>query len=284
MSQTLKELPNPSREYLRALGTLMRKPGRDVKIPALECGVSAVTAKPENLSAYRTLCGFSETDALPITYPHVLAASLHIRLMTGADFPLPLLGLVHLRNRITQTRALKIDETFEVRVHTGEARQTDRGLEFDLMTRYTDAQGQEVWLGETTILFRNQPAGGGSRKPPPVPETQIAGYTTLNAPEDIGRRYGRVAGDLNPIHLSAASAKLFGFPRAIAHGMWSLARCAALIEPHLPASPRELSVQFKQPLFLPGRAALKYFVRGKGMEFSLLGASGGKVHLTGSMS
>ena len=46
-------------------------------------------------------------------------------------------------------------------------------------------------------------------------------------PGDLGRRYAAVSGDRNPIHLYALTAKAFGFPRQIAHGMWSKARCLA---------------------------------------------------------
>jgi hypothetical protein len=282
MSEALKELPNANREYMGVLSTLRRKAAKDLTIPPLEVSVTGVKAQAANLAAYRTVCGFAEGDFLPITYPHVLAAALHIRLMTGRQFPLPMLGLVHLRNKITQTRGLRVDETFNVRVHTGAARQTLKGLEFDFFTRYSDAGGKEVWTGETTILYRNVPAGsGGGKKPPPAPDSRIAEYVELNAPADIGRRYGRIAGDLNPIHLYALTAKLFGFPRAIAHGMWSLARCASTIETRLPQTPRELTVQFKQPLFLPSRGTVRYVAQAAGFEYSLLGASGGKVHLTG---
>ena len=59
--------------------------------------------------------------------------------------------------------------------------------------------------------------------------------------------------DYNPIHLYGFTAKLFGFPRAIAHGLWSAARCLALLQDKLPTPPVAYSVQFKQPLLLPGR-------------------------------
>ncbi len=281
MSLTLKELPSPGAEYLKALRTLTRKPKGEIKIPALECRIADIGADVAQLKAYREVCGFSSEAGLPITYPHVRIAALHMHLLTQPEFPLPLLGLVHLRNRITQTRQLTADERFDVRVHTGEGRQTDKGLEFDIWAHYTDAKAQEVWTGETTVLFRNRSTGGGAKRPPAPADSRISDYATINAPADLGRRYGRIAGDMNPIHLYAATAKLFGFPRAIAHGMWSLARCAALTEPKLAQPPRELSVQFKQPLLLPGRAALKYIQNGAGFEYSLLGASGGKVHLSG---
>ena len=73
-------------------------------------------------------------------------------------------------------------------------------------------------------------------------------------PGDIGRRYGGVSGDLNPIHLHPLSARLFGFPRAIAHGMWTKARAVAAMEAKLPEA-FAVDVGFRKPLLLPGKAA-----------------------------
>lgn len=89
---------------------------------------------------------------------------------------------------------------------------------------------------------------------------------------------------MNPIHLSPLSARLFGYPRAIAHGMWSLARCAALLEPQLAGSPTRLDAAFKQPLFLPGRIALKHQAGAQGIDFSLLSRNADKVHLVGLLA
>jgi acyl dehydratase len=88
---------------------------------------------------------------------------------------------------------------------------------------------------------------------------------------------------MNPIHLYPLTAKLFGFERHIAHGMWSLARCAAMLQPRLRRDPQELSAQFRQPLFLPARAALKHVRAGDGVEFTLLGRDSGKVHVNGAL-
>ncbi len=69
---------------------------------------------------------------------------------------------------------------------------------------------------------------------------------------DLGRRYGSVSGDRNPIHMHALSARLFGFPQAIAHGMWTKARCLAALEARLPDA-YTVAVSFKRPILLPGR-------------------------------
>jgi hypothetical protein len=46
---------------------------------------------------------------------------------------------------------------------------------------------------------------------------------------NLGRRYGAVSGDRNPIHLYPVTAKAFGFPTNIAHGMWTKARSLAAL-------------------------------------------------------
>ena len=40
-----------------------------------------------------------------------------------------------------------------------------------------------------------------------------------------------MSGDVNPIHLHALTARAMGFPRAIAHGMWTYARTLAPLGP-----------------------------------------------------
>ncbi|MDI7027729.1 hypothetical protein QMO31_32275, partial [Pseudomonas aeruginosa] len=52
----------------------------------------------------RQVCGFRDDGLLPPTYPHILAFPLQMALLTDKRFPFPLLGLVHLENRIDVLR------------------------------------------------------------------------------------------------------------------------------------------------------------------------------------
>src|SRR3546814_2307113 len=145
-----------------------------------------------------------------------------------------------------------------------------------------------VWSELMTTLFRMpSPQKAASR---PAPQPQIAAlseYIAVTAAADTGRRYAKVGKDFNPIHLTPFTARLFGFKRHIAHGMWTAAHCAALLSDRIEAEPTALDVQFRQPLFLPGRAALKFAHRagsgsqGTGIDFALLASGADKVHLTG---
>jgi hypothetical protein len=284
-AMTLQRMPATGANYLKAAMSLTRKVEGEVAIPSLSATLPELRVDPAQLSAYREICGFGSGEDLPITFPQVIAAAIQMHLLNQPQFPIPLVGLVHLRNRIEQQRALKADETFSVNVRTeGGGRTTDKGLEFDFITEFAVADSV-VWQATATVLHRakKKDKPSGKRAPSGSADAGLSHYESFDAPADIGRRYGRISGDMNPIHLSPLSARLFGYPRAIAHGMWSLARCAALLEPRLGGVPRTLDVAFKQPLFLPGRVALKHRQGDRGFEFSLLARNSDKVHLTGSL-
>lgn len=283
MNTTLARMPSAEGLYLKAATTVLRKPKGVPKLPVLGVEVKDVRVSGEQLSRYREVCGFADSHYLPITFPHVMAAALHLQLMTHPKFPLPLLGLVHVRNHIRQHRGLGSGERYDFDVQIGEARKVRQGLEFDLNTSVT-VDGEEVWGEVMTTLFRMpSPKKPGARPASQPPMATLSEYIAVNAAADTGRRYAKVGKDFNPIHLAPLTARLFGFKRHIAHGMWSAAHCAALLADRIEAEPSVLDVQFRQPLFLPGRAALKFAHRAGsgGIDFALLASRGDKVHLTG---
>ena len=64
-----------------------------------------------------------------------------------------------------------------------------------------------------------------------------------------------MSGDVNPIHLHPLTAKAMGFPRAIAHGMWTYARTLATLG-HKAIEPGKSTVWFGKPVLLPGTVEL----------------------------
>jgi hypothetical protein len=283
MNLVLDRMPDQMSLSLKALGSARRKPKPDVALPRLNVSLEGARFDTTRLDAYRKICGFPDSGGVPIPYPQVHAISLQMHLLTQPQFPLPLVGLVHLKNRIEQQRELQPDELFGVQVGLVADRTNDKGLEFDLQTVCTDKSGQVVWTAVATILHRRKAEGRRRGAPPPAEDGRLSEYKSIDAPADIGRRYGRISGDMNPIHLYPFTARLLGFDRHIAHGMWSMARCCALLQDGLGKAPQELAVQFRQPLFLPARAAMRYGPDGQGYAFSLIGRDSGKTHLTGTL-
>lgn len=240
---------------------------------------SFIRVPPGNLAAYRRLCHFTDDGRLPGTYPHVMAFTLQLQLLTAHDFPFPLLGLVHLHNRIDVLRPLGGIDGLRFAVYADNLQAHAKGGTFDLVTEAEDGLGL-LWRETSRMLVRGLKLDGqlddGEENEPGA----LAEVTRWYADADIGRRYAKVCGDYNPIHLSAVSARLFGFPKAIAHGMWSNAMALAALRTHMPNSAYRFEVNFRKPVRLPSEVVLSASEAGPAGELRLDG-HGGLLHMVG---
>lgn len=270
--------------YARALAPKHAVDSNEIALPCLSAELIGASTNNETLTRYEAICGFHSGLRVPATWPHVMAFPLQLKLLTDNHFPLPLLGLVHLRNTITQHRSIGRGEILDLRVRLGAQESTSRGLEFDLITE-TYSAGQLVWEESSINLSRRpETKNSNTTKKSPPPELERYPHTlSLTAPESIGRRYASVSGDRNPIHMHAVSARAFGFPKAIAHGMWSKAQALALLEQQKDwrSGPMRINCQFKKPLLLPGTAQLNWRTGESGWDYQLLNAKGNAPHLSG---
>lgn len=262
--------------FLRA-ALRRRVTGRSLPELGVRC---QVTVAPKHLARYRQICGFSDEHRLPAPYPHILAFALQMQLLTDTRFPFPLLGLVHLENHIRVLRPLGGLGPFSVSVQVQDLQPHDKGVTFSLITQLHDQLGL-LWEGDSRILCRALRLDG---KPAERETETVLAQTTLahwRAPADIGRRYARIAGDYNPIHMFAATAKLFGFPRAIAHGLWNKGRALAELGSRLPDAGYSVSVRFQKPVLLPAEVRLLASEPDSHGRFSLLGQND-LSHMSGS--
>ncbi|MFB7213744.1 MaoC family dehydratase [Streptomyces sp. NPDC056255] len=272
-------MPNPNVSLVRAAVTSpFKRAGRPgATLPADRAVLPAAPIAAAPLASYRRICGFAEPDTLPLTYPHVLGFPLAMRLMTARRFPLPVVGLVHTWIEITRHRPLHPTDLLELTVYAEELTPHRRGTEVTMATEARLA-GELVWESRSGYLSRHATDTGTPTDPTPAtrgtaPVTELPALAQWQLPGDLGRRYGAASGDRNPIHLHPLTARLFGFPRAIAHGMWTVARCLAEA-PH-PDDVQGVRADFRAPVLLP--ATVTYAADATG--FQLRGT--GRVHLTG---
>jgi acyl dehydratase len=283
----LEQPPNLAMLYAKAAasGVLSATPlgGRADGLPDEELVVRDLTVDRDHLADYDRVCGFRLSDRLPPTYPHIVAFPLAVELMARRDFPFALPGLVHVGNRITQLRPIATSEQLTLRVSLRDLRPHPKGRQFDAVTEAYVGE-EQVWNEASTYLSRG---GGDDTAQKPGPDRELPPYVTHQAiwrvPADIGRRYASVSGDRNPIHLSQLTARPFGQPSSIAHGMWTKARCLAAFEGRIPDA-FTTDVRFRKPVRLPSKVAFTSHQVDEGVWlFSLTSPDGEHPHLLGEL-
>lgn len=244
--------PDLKRLYLSAAVPKRRRGGS--ALPDLVLAQRQVRVDPAQLADYDRVCGFPVRDRLPATYLHNLVFPLQITLFTQSTYPYPLVGSVHLDNRLTQHRPVGVDETLELSTRAQNARPHRRGVQVDVVSQAHVAD-ELVWEGLATYLYRGQRIEGDPPARPEATEGPDGSGIKVRLQGDLGRRFAEVSGDVNPIHLNRWTAKAMGFPTAIAHGMWSQARMLAAVENRLPDA-FVATMEFRKPVLIPGTARL----------------------------
>jgi acyl dehydratase len=278
----LDDAPTLAVLFARAAATSFGRGRHGGALEAVEVLRRSVPIERTRLAAYDRVCGFGLRDALPPTYLHVLVFPLQVALMADRSFPLGLVGLVHVRNRISVHRPVDAGEILSLRSSARALRPHPKGAQVDLVGEVR--VGEElVWEAVSTYLARGASAPGEVE--PEVPVTVGLGERAnalWRVPADMGRRYAAVSGDVNPMHLSSLAARALGFPRTLVHGMWTKAHALAALEARLPES-YVVDVAFSRPLLLPSTAGFVAAQRDQGWDFAVRPDRGGGDHLRGTV-
>lgn len=278
--RSYRGLPSSIPPYARVIAS--RKPllaAAGVQAFPIEIEAQRVRIKPAHLARYRAVCGIPEAPTLPPAYPHVLAMPLHMQVFIAPTFPVKVLGLIHLHNVIRQWQPIPVDAPLKLIAGFQTVRETERGQEYELLTR-CEVEGVLMWDEVSTMLARGEGGAGKRPRAPKPPKDGTATRSEIDVPGNIGRRYARVSGDFNPIHLTARTARWFRFNQAVAHGMWSMARSLGAGAQFLPDAPMQIVTEFQFPLFLPAMTTFQSWRSSDILHITLSDERGLKPHLS----
>jgi acyl dehydratase len=266
--------------FLRAALTVVPRP-RPATLPSTVESFSA-SSSVAAVASYNAVCGFPLSDSLPPTYPHIMAFERTMRLMSGSDFPFPVVGLVHIGNRLVVRSPLPLDQPLFFTVRALNLRPHRRGRQFDVVTTASlspssspGSGGSSVPDWEETSTYLRRGASSSVAEEADLSPVEGSAVAVWKVGTSVGRSYAAVSGDHNPIHTSLIGARAFGFRRPIAHGMWTKARLLSSLR--LPAA-FEVDVRFRAPIFLGSRVSLHT----AGERADVRG--GDRLHLTASLT
>lgn len=203
---------------------------------------------PGELAAFLRASGLPPGPTLPILYPHVFGFRLSMAVLTHPAMPVPIWGVVQIRNHLLSHRAIRAGESldFETRVLRG--RVLDKGLELDLRTRVHTA-GELAWESVVTFFARGRFGEPSSVSPLARAPTELGpAAESWQMSDDAHWQFGRFTGDYNGIHLWDWYARRFRFRGALYHPPRVLGQCLARLPAVDPELPQRLDVWLKGPV------------------------------------
>jgi acyl dehydratase len=271
-----------------------RKPAVERVYPGVDAALHARYLRATGGDRVHRLVAGTLSPVFPAVWETTQALELFARL----DRPLPAGGLVHVEGELVSLRPIEVDDHVRCRVELERAERVRKGIRLTLTARTWTGAGQLCTQSSAVFLARTRRPDESAGERQPRPTARDEGDPRGEPPErwdevarwrlggGAGRRYARVSGDWNPIHLWSWSARPFGFRRPILHGFCTEAMVAhALIEHRLGGEPtalRRLRIAFRAPLPLPATVRL---LAGEGIGsrwFRVADASGETVYAEGT--
>lgn len=215
--------------------------------------------------------GLLDPADLPSVLVHIAGFPAAMDLMAQPDFPLPLLGMVHLENRVRHHRPVPVGVPLEVAASATNLAPHPAGTTVEMVVTVhgpdDDRPGEGpvlLWEGTSTYLGRGVRLAGQPRPGRPARKEFAAPHLTARwrLPASAGRDYAAVSGDYNPIHLNPLAARALGQKGMIAHGMYLAGRMLAGREPD--GAGHAWTISFATPVLLPGAVSLGVTPSGRG--------------------
>ncbi|MBI3523977.1 MAG: hypothetical protein HY066_05515 [Betaproteobacteria bacterium] len=238
----------------KAMMTLARKARplevdmhRSFSVPALD---------GQHVARYRTFVGFIDDATVPLSYFYLLAQRAQLAAMLDPEFSFSVPGMVHVENDLRILNAIDPALPFDLDVLAIQETPSQNGKLYVVLKVLFKQAGMERVVCISRYLAHRGKGGAARQAREPNHEANHEPVTSWSLPADIGRHYAKLSGDFNPIHLWPWSARLLGFRRPIAHGMYSVAKAQAALEADGVGKITRLSARFIKPVTLPGEVFL----------------------------
>lgn len=231
----------------------------------------------DGIARYRAAFGF-EGEHMPLTWWYLLAQRAHLATMLAPGFPFRIVGLVHMDNALRAHQEPAPGQPLLIETVLRLLPPSSSGALRCLLETTGSSDGAPVFSCTSTYLVRRGSRSGAKQEESAT--AQGAPLTQWTLGSDAGRRYARLSGDWNPIHLTRWSARLMGMRAPIVHGMHTLASACAALERSAGRHARAIDCRFRAPVALGTTVALSFDAASS--EFVV--AAAGKPAVTGSIA
>lgn len=180
-------------------------------------------------------------------YPYALLTPVHFALVSQRAFPMFPLGLLHKAEAIAVHRVLKAG-LWTFRSTLGRFARHAAGVDFTIETDLF-IDGERAWSSSTTACKKTTSSRRHREDERLAEKVSLRDREHVHIGPEKGLQYGAISKNIDPIHLHTLTARPFGHPRPLIHGMWTAARAVSAWR----GSPdvRRVGVRFHAPIHFP---------------------------------
>lgn len=235
---------------------------------------------------------FNYQSTAPQAFTYSAPAGVWALMQVLEDLGIKFSRIMHLRSHLLLTSP----DGFEVNAHyttnvryIGARPLKSRSVALIFRSEVRDVRGREIMQLEDELYVGGLPEEFVARlyaDPHTLPEAKRSDIDLNNPVADqipvtigrrLGSRYGKLSGDLNPLHISSVGARLLGHSGSFVQGLCTANLLMATLGSHWRRSVRSLTLEFKRPVPQPARLTLICTLD----QFSLIDAKK-RVLVTGS--
>jgi len=209
----------------------------------------------DDIARYRAAFGFAG-DAIPLSWWYLPAQRAHLATMLDARFPFRIMGLVHMENTLAAYGAPDPDKPILLRTALRLLPPSTNGALRCVLETSGSADNAPIFSCTSTYLVRRGARSGGAKPVEAASPSSAPAIAQWTLDAAAGRRYARLSGDWNPIHLTGWSARLMGMRAPIIHGMHTLATACAALERAAGRRMAAIDCRFRAPVPLQGTASV----------------------------
>jgi hypothetical protein len=246
----------PAMSPFTLLRALFKRPQRhrQAAMPELVTAYRLDQLPLEEIARYREAFGFTG-EHIPLTWWYLIAQRAHLATMLAPGFPFKIVGLVHMDNALQEHGQPTPGEPLLVRTILRLLPPSSSGALRCVLETTGGTGGAAVFTCTSTYLIRR-----GARSNAEKRETDVSLPGALlkqwSLDRAAGRRYARLSGDWNPIHLYGWSARLMGMRAPIIHGMHTLTSSCAALESAAGQHLTGIACRFRAPITLRSKVSL----------------------------
>ncbi|WP_448553717.1 MaoC/PaaZ C-terminal domain-containing protein [Thalassotalea montiporae] len=190
-------------------------------------------------------------QTLPISYLFIESYRYLGQLLLQAKLPSGLLGLIHISASFEEQQPVSWQQPFDLILSLIGSQASDKGLVYRI--RIEMLQNNNVCLvSEHQLLdkFKDYQRGERRRQFDVANALSAVAYQPLTPV--LARKYAKLSGDYNPIHLQPWLAKMLGMHACVIHGMYQMHW--ALV--NTDKSYQKVTAHFNKACYLPRKVSL----------------------------